>query len=295
VRLSYPDWVVERLVHDLGAPDAVATLEAQNEAPAVTLRPNPSRVTGDGLALELEHCGMSVGRGALVADAVLVRRGGDPAAIAAVAEGRATPQDQASQAVVRILAPAPGDQVLDVAAAPGGKATACGELVGQTGLVVALDVDPGRLRLLSEAAGRLRLAHVRPVLADGRRLPVTASAFDRVLVDAPCSGLGVLRRRPEARWRLDPTSIASLADLQTQLVLAAAGATRVGGVLVYSVCTLTEAETTGVGGRVLAHLGARFVPLPPPAGWRPAGSGALVLPHDAGTDGMFVLALERVG
>ncbi|HSO94939.1 MAG TPA: 16S rRNA (cytosine(967)-C(5))-methyltransferase RsmB [Acidimicrobiia bacterium] len=294
VALSYPDWIVDRLTRDLGADEARAALEAQNEAPVLTLRPNPRRTTPAALVAELTAAGASVVPGRLVTDAVGVRGAGDTAALAVVHEGRATPQDEASQAVVTLLDAQPGDRVLDVAAAPGGKATGVGERVGDDGLVVAADIHPGRLRLVADAARRLGLTTVRSVLADGRRLPVRDDGVDRVLVDAPCSGLGVLRRRPEARWRVGEPS-PDLVDLQTALVLTAAPAVRPGGQLLYSVCTLTRAETTGVAARVLSALGDTFAVLdPPPAPWRPWGPGALLLPHDANTDGMFVLSLRRV-
>jgi 16S rRNA (cytosine967-C5)-methyltransferase len=293
VDLSYPDWIVERLTTDLGADDARATLETQNEVPTLTLRPNPIRTQPGTLADELAATGATVVRGRLVPDAVGVRGAGDTAVLASVRDGRATPQDEASQAVVALVDAHPGDQVLEVAAAPGGKATALGEQVGD-GLVVAVDLHPGRLRLVGDAARRLDLGVVRPVLADGRALPVPSGRMDRVLVDAPCSGLGVLRRRPEARWRVGEPST-ELVDLQVALVLAAAPTVRPGGRLVYSVCTLTAVETTGVAARVLDALGDDFAVLdPPPAPWRPWGPGALLLPQDAGTDGMFVLVLHRV-
>jgi 16S rRNA (cytosine967-C5)-methyltransferase len=187
----------------------------------------------------------------------------------------------------------PGDRVLDVAAAPGGKATGLGERVG-AGVVVAVDRHPGRLGQVGPAARRLGLPAVRPVLADGRALPVAPATIDRALVDAPCSGLGVLRRRPEARWRTEAPA-AALTELQAALVLAAAAAVRPGGRLVYSVCTLTAAETVGVAARVLDALGGAVrVVEPPGPPWRPAGPGALLLPQDADTDGMFVLVVERV-
>jgi 16S rRNA (cytosine967-C5)-methyltransferase len=294
VALSYPDWVVARLYDDLGAVDGRAALVAQNEPGAVTLRPNPRRSEADALVRELEAAGLTVERGALLPDALVVRGSGDPATLSAVADGRATPQDQASQAVVAVLGPDPGDRVLEVAAAPGGKATACAERVGDTGLVVAADIDPGRLRLVVDAQRRLGLDHLHAVVADGRQLPVRAGTFDRVLVDAPCSGLGVLRRRAEARWRVEEASIPGLADLQVALVLAAAAAVRAGGVLIYSVCTMTTAETVRVAERVREALGPDFEPLPAPgAPWRPAADGALLLPQDARTDGMFLLALRR--
>lgn len=293
VALSYPDWIVARLTADLGAADAAATLETQNDVPTLTLRPNPRQTDAATLTTELTAAGVTVTPGRLVADAVAIRGAGDPAALAAVHDGRATPQDEASQVVVAIVDPRPGDRILDVGAAPGGKATALGEHV-EDGVVIAVDVHPGRLRLVRHAARRLDLPAVMPVLADGRSLPVPSGTMDRVLVDAPCSGLGVLRRRPEARWRVgEPT--AELVDLQTSLVLHAAATVRPGGLLVYSVCTLTAAETTGVATAVLADLGATFEVLaPPPPPWKACEPGALLLPQAAGTDGMYVLALRRV-
>jgi 16S rRNA (cytosine967-C5)-methyltransferase len=292
VALSYPDWLVDRLSRDLGVDDARAALAASNEPAAVTLRPNRARTTAAALAQELRATGADVEPGRLVPDASLVRRAGDLARLPAVAEGRATPQDQSSQAVVDYLAVSSNMRVLDVAAAPGGKTTAAAEQVGPDGLVVGLDIDAGRLRLVREHVERLRLTNLLTARADARALPVGEGTFDRVLVDAPCSGLGLLRRRPEARWRITEAGIAPLADLQVSLILAAVSAVRSGGVLVYSVCTLTSAETTGVADAVLAVLGD-FTALPPPSGWRPHGAGGLLLPQDAGTDGMFVLGLER--
>jgi 16S rRNA (cytosine967-C5)-methyltransferase len=292
VRLSYPDWITERLVADLGVEDARATMAVGNEPAAVALRVNPETATPDEVARELRAGGVDVTRGELVDGALLVRGTGDPARLGPVAEGRATPQDEASQAVVAILDPQPGETVVDVAAAPGGKATAIGERVGKEGRVLAADVHPGRIRLISAAARRLRLESVLPVVADGRALPVRLASADRVLVDAPCTGLGVLRRRPEARWRIGPDQVAPLAELQRELLRAAAEIVRPGGVAVYSVCTLTHEETSGVdwAARDLPGLEAEPPPGPP---WRPRGRGALLLPHDAHTDGMFVLRLRR--
>lgn len=293
VALSYPDWLVERLGSELGPDDARAVLEAGNERGALTLRPRAGRTTADELEAELVAGGAQITRGHLVPDALLVRGAGDPATLPAVAKGRATPQDQGSQAIVAYLAPAAGDRVLDVAAAPGGKATDIAERVGRDGRVLAADSQAGRLRLVGMAARRLRLRNVDLVVADGHDLPVRDACFDRVLVDAPCSGLGVLRRRPEARWRIDPEMIPTLAALQVELLVAAARAVRPGGVLVYAVCTLTVAETSEVATRALEALADFTTMNPPAAPWRPWGAGALLLPSDAGTDGMFVLGLRR--
>ena len=293
VALSYPDWLVDRLRSDLGADDARGVLLAGNRPAALTLRLNPRRADAASVADELAAQGASVVGGELVDSALVVRGAGDPAALAAVAGGRATPQDQGSQAVVHYLAPTGDELVLDVAAAPGGKATAIGELLDPTGLVVAADVNAGRLGMVQVAAARLGLANVASLVADGRNPPVRGSTFDRVLVDAPCSGLGVLRRRAEARWRIDPDAIPGLADLQLALVLAGATAVRPGGTLVYAVCTLTAAETCDLAATAAAALPGWSVLDPPGAPWRPWGPGGLLLPQDAGTDGMFVLGLRR--
>ncbi len=292
VRLSYPDWIVERLAADLGWENALDALVASNQAPAVTLRPNRRRVGSELLAAELRTAGATVESGRLDTGALVVRGLGDPAASPAVAEGRATPQDEASQAVVALLDPQPGDRVLDVAAAPGGKATAVAERVGDDGLVVAADLRPGRLGTAIKAARRLGV-QISAVVADSRQVPVAPGAVDSVIVDAPCSGLGVLQRRPEARWRARPEDVEVLAARQRQLVTAAAGALRAGGILVYSVCTVTGAETVAVDEwMAAAHPELRAL-APPPPPWRPAGRGALLLPQDAGTDGMFVLRVQR--
>lgn len=295
VRTSHPGWIVGRLRRDLGPAGALATLEADNVPPAVTLRPNQLRTTPAELAAELAAGGVQVEPGALVGDSLLVKGIGDPARLPAVAEGRATPQDQASQALVLALGAEAGEDVLDMAAAPGGKATALAEIMGDAGRVVAADLRPGRAALVRRAARRLGLGSVHVVVADGRRPPFVPARFDRVLLDAPCSGLGVLRRRPEARWSLEPADVDALADLQRQLLAAAAAVVRPGGLLAYAVCTLTREETldidTWAAGQY-PHLRAQPPPGPP---WQPHGRGALLLPGAAGTDGMYLLLLRGAG
>jgi 16S rRNA (cytosine967-C5)-methyltransferase len=292
VRLSYPDWIVEELITGYGLADARATLEVSNQPPPVALRVNKGRADVDEVFAELHAAGADVRGGELVVGALLVRGIGDPARVPAVVEGRATPQDEASQAVVDLLDPQRGDTVVDVAAAPGGKATAIGERVGD-GRVVACDVQAARLRLVVDARRRLGLDDVLLVVADSRVLPLRDGSAERVLVDAPCSGLGVLRRRAELRWRIRPDDVPQLTRLQQELLRAAARAVRPGGLVVYSVCTLTEAETTGVDAWAERELPGLVAEPPPSAPWRPQGRGALLLPHDAGTDGMYVLRLRR--
>ncbi len=244
-RLSYPDWIVERLVEDVGEADALAALEEMDRPAEVVERP-------DGYV-----------------------------------------QDPASQLVVAAMAVGAAERVADVCAGPGGKATL---LAGGGAVVLATDVRPARAGLVAGAAERTGTAHrVHVAAADGRRPSWRPGTLDRVLVDAPCSGLGVLRRRPDARWRIQPAAVGRLAALQRDLLAATAPLLRPGGTLTYSVCTLTTEETTGVDAW-LAGTSPALEALPPPGDpWRPSGRGALLLPQAAGTDGMFLLQLRRPG
>lgn len=199
--LSYPDWIVDRLVADLGEADAEAALVAMNGAAVVHRR-------ADGYV-----------------------------------------QDRSSQLVAEAVPMEAGMRVLDLCAAPGGKATA---LAARGATVVAVDVRPQRAGLVVANRDRLGADTVAVVVADGRRPPFRPASFDAVLVDAPCSGLGALRRRPDARWRIEASDVDELAELQRQLLVAAAPLVRPGGSLVYSVCTLTRRET----GDVVEAVGA---------------------------------------
>jgi 16S rRNA (cytosine967-C5)-methyltransferase len=241
-RLSYPDWIVERLSRDLGPDRAHAALEQMNQSATATAR-------ADGYV-----------------------------------------QDRASQMVADHLVGYAGDRTADICAAPGGKATA---LAGGGGLVVASDISWDRTRLVAGNARTLGRTNVAVLTADGRSSPYRRGAFDLVLVDAPCSGLGVLRRRPDARWRVQAADVDRLAGLQKRLLEEAATLVRPGGILAYSVCTLTAAETGRID-KWLLKSWPEFEAWPPPGDpWQPAGRGGLLLPQSAGTDGMFLLTLRR--
>lgn len=196
-------------------------------------------------------------------------------------------QNRASLWVAEAVDARAGERVLDAAAAPGGKATAMGE---RGAFVVAADVRPSRAGLVAANVAALALdGRVVPVVADGRRPPFPAGTFDHVLLDAPCTGLGTMGRRADLRWRGGPDDVARLAALQRGLVDALVPLVRPGGTFVYSVCTLTAPETTGVDEH-LARTRPDLVPLAPPAGpWRSWGRGALLVPQAAGSDGMFLL------
>jgi 16S rRNA (cytosine967-C5)-methyltransferase len=194
-------------------------------------------------------------------------------------------QDLSSQWVASAVGAASGERVLDVCAAPGGKSTA----LSATGAdVVATDINPARLGLVVENTARLGLT-ASIVAADGAAPPFRPGTFDAVLIDAPCSGLGALRRRPDARWRIGPADVDHLAALQRRLLSAGAALVGPGGRLVYSVCTLTAQES-------VAHeipTGFDVDETAPEGTWRPYRHGWRVLPHDADTDGMIMVRYRR--
>lgn len=202
-------------------------------------------------------------------------------------------QDLASQWAGAAVGGAAGERIIDLCAAPGGKATYMASRRSGPALVIAGDVDPTRARVIRENSARLAIDNLATVAADGTRPPFRPGTFDRVLVDAPCSGLGVLRRRPDARWRIQPADIDRLAGLQRRLLSTALTMAKPGGLVVYSVCTLTATETVDMD-RWLAstHPEAEAVAVDLDPAWQPAGRGARLLPPAAGTDGMFLLAVR---
>ena len=284
-----------------GPRDAAAVLDAVNEPPPVTLRVNPRRATPDAVEAELVGAGAAVdARRAVARRARSCSGAGDLGALAAVARrsGDAPGPGQPGGGG-RASTPRPGERVLEVGAAPGGKATALAEAMATPAWWSRLDVHPGRTRLIADAARRLRLDHGgRPSSPTGVALPFAAGRFDRVLLDAPCSGLGVLRRRPEARWRLQPDAARASSRALQRGLLGDAPPTlvRPGGRLVYSVCTLTRGRddrrsTSGPPRTCPTSSRSRRRVAP----WTPVGRGARLLPHVAGTDGMYCLVLRAPG
>ncbi|WP_456299592.1 RsmB/NOP family class I SAM-dependent RNA methyltransferase [Nocardioides baekrokdamisoli] len=285
---SHPRWVVEALRQSLqgvGASSELdALLTADNLAPQVTLVARPGRSEVDELP----------GERTAYSPFGVVLESGSPSAVDAVREKRAGVQDEGSQLVALALADAPlvgRDELwLDICAGPGGKAALLEALADVRGAVLVANE-----RQLHRAG--LVAAHgVRRVVAgDGASAPFAAGTFDRLLVDAPCSGLGALRRRPEARWRKKPADIAELVPLQERLLTAALRLVRPGGVVLYATCSPVADETRGVVESVLTSTAAELVPIdlgvPDSAG--PIPGTVQLWPHRHGTDAMFMALLQR--
>ena len=299
LRLAYPDWVVAEARRRFGA-RTEAVLEAGNAAPGLTLRAVGDR---DALVEELRAAGYDARAGERSPEAVRVP-GADPGRLPAVAEGRATPQDEASMQVVRALVSdlldehgrlPPDWPVLDACAAPGGKST---HLAGLGGQVAAGDLRPVRASLVAQTAAQLGVSdRVRVVAADATASPWCPSSFAGVLVDAPCTGLGVVRRRPELRWRRAPEDPVRLGALQLRLLESAATLVRPAGRLVYSACTWTTAETVDVATAFLAAHGDRFTAHDLSGVLGRSGlagdPGVQLAPDVDDVDGMYVAAFTR--
>jgi len=299
--LSLPEWIAERWVARYGAEDAAALARASNEPAPLTVRTNLRRVSAADLLSELRERSPEARPTEFAEGGISLGHHGDPGQDPALLEGRFTIQDEGSQLVVAALDPQPGERILDLCAAPGAKSTAIAERIGETGEVIAVDRNGRRLGLLGREARRLGLRNITTRELDASNpLPesLAGGAFDRVLVDAPCSGLGTLRRNPDARWRLMPEDLSSLAQTQQRLLRSAATALRPGGVLVYSTCTLAPEENEAVIHGFLAEspdFALCQKPDWPPRTQPLVEDGFLrCFPHRHHTDGFTAARLERL-
>ena len=291
IRTGLAEWAVRELRRILSSDvETERAAAALAERSGVAIRANTCRASVDELARELDAAGVRTERGAVHPDSLIVASGA-PSELPGFGEGRFAIQDQASSFVVRALDPRPGDRVLDVCAAPGGKTGHLACLIGAAGRAVAADVSATRLELVRANLERLGV-RAELLVQDGRR-PAVRDAFDRVLVDAPCSGIGSARRRPELLWRARKDELSGLARLQVGIATAAAGLLRPGGRLVYSVCTFPRAETDAAADAILR----RAPTLEPDPIEGPDGPAERIRlwPHVHGCDAMFVAAFRRRG
>jgi 16S rRNA (cytosine967-C5)-methyltransferase len=292
---SHPRWIVERWLARFGPAETRALLAADNRAVPTGLRANTLRNPRQQLIELLAREGVEARPAALSPDLVWVEGHHSPGALHSFKAGLCTAQDESEALVARVVAPRPHERVLDLCAAPGGKSTHLAELMGDEGEVWALERDAHRVETLRATVERLGVHSVHVVHGDGRDYPFPMP-FDRVLVDAPCSGLGVLARRADARWRKGPEVLAEMPPVQLDLLRAAARHLSPGGRLVYSVCSFEPEETDHVVARFLAeHPGWTLESVSgsvPDAVVTPEGT-MLVLPHRHGCDGAFAARLRK--
>ncbi len=297
VEVSHPAWMLRRWSAQLGEAEARSLAVSNNQAPTLAFRVNTVLSGSDDVLADLETQGVEVRSSDFVPDAFVVARGS--AAVARAAErGLIYVQDEASQLVSLLLDPRPGERVLDLCAAPGSKSSHIAALPHDTAWIVACDLHTHRLASLAAACKRLGVHSIDGIALDASKaLPFASDAaqFDRVLIDAPCSGTGTLRRNPEIKWRLTNDDIPRLAEVQLSLLSRAAALIRSGGRLVYSTCSIEREENEDVIARFLeAGAPFRVIESNAPADVITPERFVRTLPHRDLSDGFFVATMEKV-
>ena len=282
---SYPEWLARMWWEQLGPAEARRAMAAMNEPAEPAFRVNTLRADPEVVATELARAGVEVTRGAgeglLDPPEAIVARPADDRLAIRIATGELVPQSRGSQAIAALLDPQPGERVLDLCAGPGIKTTAIAARMHNSGQIVSVEADPRRAAEIGELCGRAGASCAQVEVADAAEADL-GSGYDRVLLDPPCSDLGTLASRPDARWRKSPEACERLAVLQRRLIARAAGALVPGGTLVYSTCTISARENEGVAGsladssdraaaddlggehpRLASHADSRFLQLLP--------------------------------
>lgn len=299
LRTSYPEWMVARLVAAYGEETTVALLDASNRPSPLTVRVNRLRATEVEVREQLLDEGAEVVEsGHLSPSALRVRGGIDIESTAAFKDGLVSVQDEGAMLIAPLLQLTPDMRILDMCAAPGGKTTHIAELQGDVGDIDAYDVYLQKVKNIQQAAKRLQLKSIHARLGDARQPFDGDVLYDAVLLDAPCSGLGVMRRRPDIRHRRKPADVDNLATLQRELLFSACSKVRSGGVIVYSTCTLLPEENEQVVESVLAQMDGQFtvdnqISELPEACIDRHHLGTVLTPDAANTDGFFMTRLRK--
>jgi 16S rRNA (cytosine967-C5)-methyltransferase len=303
IKHSHPLWVARMWWEYLGPAQARALMAHDNEPAEVALRANTLMIGPQEAVAQL---GVPAHRDDAIPEAIVLDGALDLHGSPLWQQGALLAQSRAAMLVARALAPEPGERVLDLCAAPGGKATHLAALMQGSGEVVAVERDARRAGVLARTAQRLRARNVRVVVADARERRPRGELYDRVLVDPPCSGLGTLQARPDLRWRASAERAGEMARAAGEIMHSAAAALRPGGVLVYSTCTISPIEDEEVIAAFLhsqpgfgfddlgAVLGPAAARLRAPR-WPNGAGAALTLPHRDRTAGFFIARLRRRG
>lgn len=294
---SHPEWLVKEFILSLGEEETAQLLAADNSQPPTTVMVNTTRTTAETLKAMLEADHVEAEPHPWLENCLLLHRTGDLERLEAFQQGLFYVQDPASRLAVLAAGAKPGMKVLDCCAAPGGKSFAAAIAMENQGEIVSCDLHPHKKKLIQAGADRLGLTIISPKTADGKVFrPEWENAFDLVLVDAPCSGLGVIRKKPDIRYK-DPAPLADLPAVQLDILRNAARYVKPGGTLMYSTCTLLYRENGEVVETFLAENNsykAEAFPLPGPVGLVQGGSVTL-WPHRHGTDGFFISKMRREG
>ncbi|SMB94623.1 16S rRNA (cytosine967-C5)-methyltransferase [Thermanaeromonas toyohensis ToBE] len=304
LRYHHPSWMVAEWLSRWGLEETIALCQANNVPPPLTIRVNTLKADVSFVREVLAQEGVTTHPCRYAPEGLVVDNLEGLEDSLAFKRGLFYVQDEASMLVSHALNPYPGSTVVDAAAAPGGKTTHLAQLMKNQGQILAFDTHEKRLYLIADNCRRLGVTCVELHLEDARRLGARyPSVADYLLVDAPCSGLGVLRRRPDARWRKDYREMEELAELQLAILKGSLGVLKPGGVLLYSTCTLTWKENEGVINRFLQEipgvtpedLSAYLPSLPRDLREQARRGQVQFLPHKHGTDGFYIARLRKIG
>lgn len=302
---SHPEWLVKRWLKEYGEEETRKMAAANNDPPPVTVRVNRLRTSRQELILKLQAYDpkVEVLSSPVVPEGLQIDGAGNAAHSSFFREGLYTVQDESSMLAALAVAPDPGERILDACAAPGGKTAHLAELMDNRGEIVACDIHEHKIKLIEENAKRLGINIIHPVQSDARTLGerFDGQGFDRVLVDAPCTGFGVIRRKPDIKWSKQESDITAVAAIQLAILTAVSPLVRPGGVLVYSTCTVEEEENEGLIRLFLAeHPEFSLDPalaqaLPETVAHQyDLGRGFVqILPHHLGGDGFFIARLKK--
>ncbi len=300
IETSHPIWLVQRFVNNYGLEVATGMLHENNVPPIQTVRVNTTKVTVEQAVAELEEEGLTAKQSDVIPECLHVTNG-QPARTNAFKEGHITIQDESSMIPANVLKPSPGMRVLDMCAAPGGKTTHLAEIMKNEGSILATDLHPHKLDLIDHNTERLGLDIIETAPIDGRKAPefLQAESYDAILVDAPCSGLGVMRRKPDIKYTKREEDLENLQTIQLALLDAATKVLKVKGKLVYSTCTVDKQENEGtVNAFLAAHPEMEAIQLeslPTKLAEKQANGMLQVFPQDFGSDGFFVAAFRKKG
>jgi 16S rRNA (cytosine967-C5)-methyltransferase len=300
--MSFPVWMIKRWVKQYGLEETKLLCESTLRPPTTSARINRSLLSLEAALEKLDEEGIHATVGDLSDDAIKIERG-NFAGTKAFQEGLVTIQDESSMLVARALGPESGEVILDSCAAPGGKTTHIAELLEGSGKVISVDLHEHKVKLINEQVSRLHLSNVETMAMDSRKLSdvFNKEHFDRILVDAPCSGLGVIRRKPDIKYQKQEKDIINLASIQSTILASVAPLLKKGGTLVYSTCTMDTEENDEVIDRFLndhndyERDNQLLNRLPEKIrGHAVTKDGQIqILPHHFGTDGFFISCLRK--
>lgn len=301
VMYSFPDWIIQLWLKEYSFDLVQQLCESLNQVPDLTIRTNTLRTSKEDLKAMLKEADFTVEDGKLAKEALRIYKGSSVFALKGFQEGHFTVQDESSMLVSQVLDPRKGEMVLDVCAAPGGKSTHIAELMSNEGTVISADIYDHKLKLIQETTKRMGHTIIKPVIQDAREEnPDYIEKFDRVLVDAPCSGLGILHKKSDIRWNKKASDIKALVKIQKEILKRSSQYLKPGGIMVYSTCTISSLENQKMVEWAVKNLDFELENInsyiPEVLHNKDSEKGMIqIFPSDANTDGFFIARLRKRG